>query len=187
MKTIFTYFHQLSNTNQYLELQKIDLWTKSWEKAGWKTAVLNQGHARCSGYITKIYRLISEAIPNIQDRNPAIEDLFRARLERLCGLHAAGGGWLSDYDVVNTGFTPQMAEECEKNSFVLSGNPAYLIRISNEIINAAISRILNSNLIVEGKILYEQDIFNPFLNLESEFTLHLPDYENMKKIFLEKN
>jgi hypothetical protein len=39
-----------------------------------------------------------------------------ARFVRWCGLHLGSGGWLSDYDVLNLGFTPEMADKIEKET-----------------------------------------------------------------------
>ena len=187
MKKVYAYYESLALTNQAEEFSKANLWKESWTRAGWNPVMLNTSHAQISNVRNKLFTKLFQSFPSLIKEQNECEDTLRLRLNRLCALHAAGGGWMSDYDVLNIGFSPQLAEAYEKNSFVISGKPAYLIWISNEIINAAMSKILSTDLIVEGKMLYEQEIFNPFLNLESQFTPHLQDYENMKKIFLEKN
>lgn len=187
MKRIYAYYESLPLVDQSMEFSKANLWKESWTRAGWNPVMLNTSHAQLSNVRNKLFTKLFQAFPSLNKDENECENTLRLRLNRLCALHAAGGGWMSDYDVLNAGFSPQLAEAYEKNSFVISGKPAYLIWVSNEIINAAMSKILNTDLVQNGKMLYEQDIFNPFLNLESEFTPHINDYENMKKKFLEKN
>lgn len=183
MKNIYAYYELMPLGNQPLEFSKINLWKESWSRHGWNPIMLNASHSNLSSAINKLFTKAFQSFPSLIKEKNESEDIIRLRLKRLCALHSAGGGWMSDYDVLNIGFTPQIAEEHEKNPFVISGNPAYLIWISKEIINAAMLKILNTNFVLDGKMLYEKHIFNNFLNLENESIFHLNDYEEMKKKF----
>lgn len=112
------------------------------------------------------------------------QEMIQVRFNRLCALHAAGGGWISNYDVVNTGFNTQIAQAYEGNSFVIAESPASVMFVSKEICSAAMNKILNSELISEnGIMLYEKDLFTPSHNLDVTTLHHSENYDEMKKIY----
>jgi len=185
MKTIYAYYQSLVLVDQSQEFAKANLWKESWTRAGWNPVMLNSSHAQISPARTKLVTRLMQEMPSL---DPSISrDAVHLRFARLCALHAAGGGWLADYDVLNLGFTPKNAEEYEKNSFAIAGKPAHLIFISNEIANAAMQKLLNTNLVQDGQMLSEQDFFNPFEEIKTNLVQHLNNLSDMKEKFLEKN
>ena len=74
-------------------------------------------------------------------------DWLMARFTRWCALHAAGGGWMSDYDAFNLGFTPDKADEIEqKQSLYVCGEPAYLFYATRDMCSAAIMKFINQDI-----------------------------------------
>jgi hypothetical protein len=184
MKTIYAFYQSLALIDQTQEFAKANLWKESWTRAGWKPVMLNSSHAQISPLRTKLMTKLNQAFPFIEAHE--YKDLIQMRYSRLCALHAAGGGWISDYDVLNFGFTPKIAEDLEKNSIVIAGSPAVLMWISIEIVGAAINKFLNSELVQNGKMLNEQEVFGSFCYFPNELIFHARNYESMKEKFLEK-
>lgn len=184
MKTIYAFYQSLALIDQTQEFAKANLWKESWTRAGWNPVMLNSSHAQISPLRIKLMTKLNQAFPLIEAHE--YKDLIQMRYSRLCALHAAGGGWISDYDVLNLGFTPQIAEDLEKNSIVIAGSPAFLMWISKEIVGAAINKFLNSELVQNGKMLNEQEVFGSFCYFPNELIFHASNYENMKEKFLEK-
>jgi hypothetical protein len=74
-------------------------------------------------------------------------DWLMARFTRWCALHAAGGGWMSDYDAFNLGFTTEKADEIEqKQSLYVCGEPAYLFYATRDMCSAAIMKFINQDI-----------------------------------------
>jgi hypothetical protein len=186
MKNIYAYYESIQANDQALEFLKANLWKDSWTRAGWNPVMLNSSHAQISPHRIKLQKKLLETYPSLdKEKNESVE-LIQLRFNRLCAIHAAGGGWISDYDVLNYGFTPSIASAYEGNSFVLSGNPACVMYISKEICNAAIQRVLNEDLIRDGIMKYEKEIFNPFLDLNIDALEHIQDMKLMQEKFSKK-
>ena len=185
MKTIYAYYESLLSKDQNIEFAKANLWKDSWSRAGWNPVMLNSSHAQISPQRIKLAEKMMSIFPLLNRQNNESQDVLQLRWNRLCALHAAGGGWISDYDVLNLGFTPSMGEEWEKSPFVIAGKPANVMYISKEICNAAMNKILSSEMIsTDGVIFYEKDIFVPFLDFVDHSSLrHAQDYEKMKKVY----
>lgn len=186
MKSIYAYYESLQANDQAIEFSKANLWKDSWTRAGWNPVMLNSSHAQISPQRIKLQKKLLQTYPLLdKTKNESIE-VIQLRYNRLCAIHAAGGGWVSDYDVLNYEFTPSIASAYEKNSFVLSGTPACVMYLSKEICNAALQRILNEDLIQDGVIKYEKDIFNPFVDLDVDSLEHIHDIKLMQEKFSKK-
>lgn len=83
-------------------------------------------------------------------------DLIVARFIRWCALHASGGGWMSDYDVLNIGFTPEAANI--NKTVVLSSKKPHLFYTSPEYAQYVINKFLSEDLVNENGIRSESDI-----------------------------
>lgn len=186
MKNIYAYYESLQANDQAIEFSKANLWKDSWTRAGWNPVMLNSSHAQISPHRIKLQKKLLETYPSLDKEKNESVDVIQLRFNRLCAIHAAGGGWVSDYDVLNYAFTPSIAAAYESNSFVLSGNPACVMYISKEICNAAIQRVLNEDLIRDGVMKYEKEIFNPFLELNIDALEHIQDIKLMQEKFSKK-
>jgi len=67
---------------------------------------------------------------------------------------------MSDYDLVNVGFTPEIADQHEAASSILmiSGEPAYLFYATQQHCASAISRFLSGEFFENGQKKDEADI-----------------------------
>lgn len=186
MKNIYAYYESLQANDQAVEFSKANLWKDSWTRAGWNPVMLNSSHAQISPHRIKLQKKLLQTYPLLdKEKNESVE-LIQLRFNRLCAIHAAGGGWVSDYDVLNYGFTPSISDAYEKNSFVIMDSPACVMYISKEICNAALQKIINEDLIQSGVIKYEKDIFNPFLELDIDSLEHIKDIKLMQEKFSKK-
>lgn len=79
----------------------IRLWYDSWRKFGWKPRVLTDRMVRQHQEFKKFSEKIN-TLPTINAR--AYEN---ACYLRWLALQDAGGGWMTDYDVMNFGFKPR--------------------------------------------------------------------------------
>jgi hypothetical protein len=184
MKRIYAYYESIQTVPQPEEFQKANYWKTSWEKNGWECVMLNKSHAQGSNLHAKlIAKLMKVALGMPQELLPRFPHLL-ARYSRLAALHAAGGGWLSDYDVVNIGFTPEMAEKYENNTLIVAPDvPSYLFYATREHCGAMISKLLSCDIVKDGKILAESEILdvNPVID-EILFNLrHCKDSNEMKE------
>jgi len=159
-KRIYAYYESLQVMPQNEEFACSNVWKATWEKQGWECIMLNKSHARNSPHyqklMTKLVKLSPQLPPEISNAFPKIV----ARYARWCALHAANGGWMSDYDVANIAFTPNLADEQEKNGTlqVISGEPCYLMYATKDHCAAAINKILMEDLHLEGTLKTEADI-----------------------------
>lgn len=186
MKNIYAYYESLQANDQAVEFSKANLWKDSWTRAGWNPVMLNSSHAQISPNRIKLQKKLIQTYPLLEKTKNESVEVIQLRYNRLCAIHAAGGGWISDYDVLNYGFTPSISDAYEANSFVINGNPACVMYLSKEICNAALQRILNEDLIQDGVIKYEKDIFNPFVDLDVDSLEHIQDIKLMQEKFSKK-
>ena len=99
-ETVFTYFEPRCNAT--VEQQSIlTLWDQAWRSRGWNPVVLKRrdaiGHRRYREVMQTVAKL-----PFMGDRR-VLED----RMVRWLALSLAGGGLLSEYDVIPEDFPPQ--------------------------------------------------------------------------------
>jgi hypothetical protein len=114
-KKVFAFYRPILSVPQEEEFAQANLWKKSWELYGWDCTMLNASHVSISPWASSIM----SRIMNLRTFNPGIpaEKLERmaSRFVRWAGFHV-GTMWMTDYDVLNLGFTPSMAEEIEKKT-----------------------------------------------------------------------
>jgi hypothetical protein len=126
---VYAYYKTILDMPQGEEAAKIAIWRESWERYGWEPVVLNQSHVPT----TPICHAIMGRVLGLRQYNPGLSalaiDLMLARCARWCALASMGGGWMSDYDVLNIGLTPDVAEDLEKRSPLIrpQDEPAYII------------------------------------------------------------
>jgi hypothetical protein len=96
--------------------------------------MLNRSHATASTLYNKLSQKLIQTSKTLPMELIGRLDWIIARYIRWCALHAAGGGWMSDYDVFNKSFKPEDAELCIKNDtlFVNNDGPAYLFYATKE-------------------------------------------------------
>jgi len=128
-KKVYAFYRSILSIPQEEEFAQANLWKKSWELHGWECVMLNTSHVSISPWANSIMARIM----GLRQFNPGItnEVLERmiARFVRWGGLHVGNGGWVTDYDVLNLGFTPAMAEEIEKEADIAvpKGEKAWII------------------------------------------------------------
>ena len=113
MKSIFGFYTPILNSDQAEQFSRANYWKHSWEKSGWKASMLNRTHAQASPFYTKIQRKVMESVVGTPFQHGMERDNISSRYARWCALHSAKGGWLSHYDTVNLGFSPEAASQKE--------------------------------------------------------------------------
>ena len=108
---IYAYYESIQTRNQNEEFSCANIWKESWEKYGWEPVMLNSSHSKGSSLQQKLISRILKAVPHLSLEDQNNLQRLIVRFSRWCALHAARGGWMSDYDVVNIGFTPEDAEK----------------------------------------------------------------------------
>lgn len=167
-KRIHAYYESLQLVPQNEEFACSNIWKATWEKQGWECVMLNKSHARNSPMhqrlMTKLVQISPMLPPEVSNMFPKIV----ARYSRWCALHATNGGWMSDYDVANIAFTPNLAEEQEKKAtlLVVHGKPSYLFYATKEHCAAAINKILMDDLHIAGKLKTEAEVLGTNNGLE---------------------
>lgn len=76
-------------------------WEASWRKHGWEPVVLTPREARANPLFSKLDQIVK----TYPTRNPRAYE--EACYHRWLALQHAGGGWMTDYDVMNYGFNWQ--------------------------------------------------------------------------------
>lgn len=165
MKNIYAFYTSIQLADQNEEFACSNWWKTSWEKLGWKAVMLNRSHAQGSHLYNKIASKLMNASAMLPEDRRSELDWLMARFTRWCALHAAGGGWMSDYDAFNLAFTPEKADEIEqRQSLYVCGEPAYLFYATRDMCSAAIMKFVNSDIFnsSEKRILNltEKDLFH---------------------------
>lgn len=123
--------------------------------------MLNNSHAKCSPLFQKLVGKILRISPDLKLE---IQNNLQAtiiRFVRWCALHAAGGGWMSEYDLINSGFTENDAENLTKKTLVLiGGEKSYLMYATQDMCRTSIASFISEEIIFEKKIRSEFDILN---------------------------
>lgn len=99
---VYTYYMQVPGLwSDESQKALIELWKKSWTKHGWNPIVLTeadaQKHARYSDFKKVFWEFPT----------PYGHDYEGSCFMRWVAMAAVGGGFLSDYDVINYGFAPR--------------------------------------------------------------------------------
>lgn len=147
MKNIYAFYTSIQLADQNEEFACANWWKTSWEKLGWKTTMLNRSHALGSHLYNKLASKMVNAVGSLPQERRGEVDWLMARFSRWCALHAAGGGWMSDYDTFNLDFTPDKADEIEKKqSLYVCGEPTYLFYATRDMCSAAIMKFISANI-----------------------------------------
>jgi len=184
MKKIYAYYQSIPLSNQQEEFSCANYWKHSWTANGWEPVMLNRSHAQGSPLYLKLQaKLVKQALGISMDLRNQV-DWITARFVRWCALHAAGGGWMSDYDVANLGFTPEKAEEYEKSATIKINSfaPAYVFYASQDHCANAIKKFISEDLIEGSDVLQEARI----LNINSDLYHFLPSLHHAKSSESEK-
>jgi hypothetical protein len=108
--TVFTYYEPVLD-NQDEERQKLlNLWRKSWTAYGWTPIVFDSNIAKKHPEYEQYYRAFY-SFPTV---NPKAYEV--ACFVRWVCMLVVGGGYLSDMDVMNYGFTPEDAAKMTDGS-----------------------------------------------------------------------
>lgn len=118
--------------------------------------MLNRSHAQVSLKYNKMLQKLVGELRHLDVLRPRF-DWIVARFVRWCALHASGGGWMSDYDVLNLGFTPEAAGKF-KDALVVAGNPAHLFYVSADNAQNVLQKLLSEQIIEEEAVKMECDI-----------------------------
>lgn len=99
MRDVFTYFMPVPGLcSEESQHKLIDVWRRSWRKAGWNPVVLDEStprrHPRYDFYKSRYWALPTEYG----------HDYCGACFFRWLAMAVVGGGMLTDYDVINYGF-----------------------------------------------------------------------------------
>jgi hypothetical protein len=144
-KKIFAFYRAILDVDQAGEFAQANIWKQSWEAQGWEAVMLNASHITQSPFTN----ILMSRIMGLRQFNagiPAVAlDRMMARAGRWTALDSGGGGWISDYDVVNLGFTPEMAEKIEKevDIAVPKGEAAWVIYANREAAHNAARDLAN--------------------------------------------
>ncbi len=96
---VYTYFANVPELGNAEQLQMLALWGDSWARHGWEPIILTHDHTRTFPNHSFVEARFSR-MPKV---NPAAYEL--ACWMRWVAM-AVSGGMMTDYDVLNFGFTP---------------------------------------------------------------------------------
>jgi hypothetical protein len=174
---IYSYYESIQTLPQAEQFARANYWKTSWEKNGWDCVMLNRSHAQASNayqkFMAKIMKMSFDLPMDYQHVFPHII----ARYSRWSALHAAGGGWMSDYDVVNIDFTPHDAGKFESTLNIVSGEPCYLFFATREHCASVISKFIQEDFFVDNKLRFESEI----LGVESKLSDMLKQVRHIEK------
>lgn len=156
---IYAYYESLQTRPQAEEFAQANVWKQTWEKHGWEPVMLNNSHAKGSPLYQK---LVAKLLRVSKSLSPADQNDFQrilVRFTRWCALHAAHGGWMSHYDVLNCGFSPAEATELSKNqSLVLIGSG--LVFANAEVCAGSIAKFIAEDINDGERMKSESEILN---------------------------
>jgi hypothetical protein len=137
---VYAYYQAIPTADQSEEFACANWWKTSWTANGWEPVMLNRSHAQGSTLYNKMQQKLAQSGISQQWLQARIA-WFHARFTRWCALHAAGGGWMSDYDVLNIGLTPEMAKRAMEKTLLINNEPAYLFYASKDHCTNAIEKV----------------------------------------------
>jgi hypothetical protein len=156
---VYAFYQSIPTADQPEEFACANWWKTSWAANGWDPVMLNRSHAQGSTLYNKMQQKLARSGIGQQWLQSTIA-WFHARFSRWCALHAAGGGWMSDYDVLNIGLTPEMAKQHAEKTLLINSGPAYLFYATKDHCANAIKKFLIEDLIEDGNVRFEFDILN---------------------------
>lgn len=155
-KNIYAYYESIARTNQGEEFECANWWKTSWTARGWNPVMLNKSHAQASNLYGKLQQKLVQMMYGAPSNLVSQMNWITARYTRWCALHAAGGGWMSDYDVLNIELSPAKATELLSGStLAVNKGKAFLIYATKEHAESAIKKFMSSDLIVDQKLVSE--------------------------------
>jgi len=171
---IYAFYQSIPTADQPEEFACANWWKTSWTANGWNPVMLNRSHAQGSSMYNKLQQKLAQEL-NKHQGLVARAAWFQSRFTRWCALHAAGGGWMSDYDVLNLDLTPQIAKETAKKTLLLNEGPAYLFYASPEHCLGALRKFISEDLSEDGVVRVELDILGcePELGTILERVMHV--------------
>lgn len=164
---IYAYYQSLPQTNQGEEFECANWWKTSWESKNWNPVMLNKSHAQASNLYGKLQQklvgMMYGAAPELHNRI----DWIMARFTRWCALHAAGGGWMSDYDVYNIDLAPELANQVIGSAtLAVNKGKGFLFYATKEHAESAIKKFISADLIKSTNVLSEATILGVKDNLD---------------------
>jgi hypothetical protein len=186
---IYAYYQSIPKTNQGEEFECANWWKTSWTNRGWNPIMLNKSHAQASNLYGKLQQklvgMMYGAAPELHNRI----DWIMARFTRWCALHAAGGGWMSDYDVYNLDLSPETAyNELGSTTLAVNKGKAFLFYATKEHAENAIKKFISSDLIKGASVISESTILGVKDNIEDTAKLvkHIQDTKKGSRSVLMK-
>ena len=155
---IYSYYESIQTLPQPEQFACANAWKESWEKQGWECVMLNRSHAQGSSLHQKFMQKLMKVSFSLPMDLQHIFPKIAARYSRWSALHAAGGGWMSDYDVVNLGLNPSEAFQHEKTLSLVGDEPCYLFFATREHCAAAINKFIQEEFLIDSKLRNESDI-----------------------------
>jgi hypothetical protein len=192
-KKVYAFYKPTLSINQNEEFACANIWKASWENAGWECVMLNQSHASGSSH----YPLILGKFLWLIRAGVGISEETATRLQSRFGrwgiLTSVGGGWMTDYDVLNLGFTPAMADkiEAETGLAINKEGPAWIIYATAQESYNACKDFVEKNLFKKKKPT-ETETESKILGIKKDFfkgskkLIHVSDEnksEKMKELF----
>ena len=99
MNKVYTYYEPVEGLEKDDHQKMITHWRRSWAKQGWNPVVIGKSDAQRHPFFEEFSQRIM-ALPTVNPKEYEISCFYRW----LAVAHL-GGGFMSDYDVVNYGFT----------------------------------------------------------------------------------
>lgn len=157
---VYAYYQNIAQSKQGEEFACANWWKTSWTNQGWEPVMLNRSHALGSPLYNKLQQKL---MSNSMGLHPELLNRFDwmvARFIRWCALYAAGGGWMTDYDVVNKRFTPEIAKAYESHGTIhINGDePAYIFYATKEHCANAIKKFVQESIVDGNKVVNESEI-----------------------------
>lgn len=149
MKKIYAYYESIPLANQPEEFNCANYWKHSWTANGWEPVMLNRSHAQGSPLYLKLQAKLTKQALGIPEALRSRVQWITSRFSRWCALHAAGGGWMSDYDVANLDFKPEQATEYEKDATlqINASVPAYVFYATQDHCVNVIKKFIQDDLL----------------------------------------
>lgn len=100
---VFTFYAPVDGKQEPDELALIALWQRSWAARGWEPVVLDQASLPPDAEVARLRRRLQK-LPSFNKRNLDLWCYLR-----WLAVARQGGGFMSDYDVINYAFAPRPA------------------------------------------------------------------------------
>ena len=136
-------------------------WQEAWRRAGWETRILTIEDAKTSANFSQVERDLLTKVP--LGNNPRYD--YHCYM-RYLAMAEAGGGWMSDYDVIPTWLTPD-TDLPNNGSFtiyqnhvpaLLSGTQEEWYRMTHALVSVAVEQGEEHAILAQGKKLFSDMI-----------------------------